>query len=105
MKGTEKGKFLKGIEFFNQGLYFEAHELWEEAWNESEGVEKRCLQALIQIAVAILKWQSGIPGGAEKMYRSACEKLALLPDRCLGLDIRAVERDFKRTFPQEVFQI
>lgn len=94
LRRTMNEKFLKGIDLFNRGLYFEAHEIWEEAWNESEGVEKRCLQALIQIAVALLKWQSGIPGGALKMYRAAREKLEALPDACLGIDLRKVESDF-----------
>lgn len=98
-------KFLKGVDLFNRGLYFEAHEIWEEAWNESEGAEKRALQALIQVAVAFLKWQSGIPGGALKMYRAACEKLAPLPDRCLGIDLRALEKEFKESFPHDVFKI
>ncbi len=87
-------KFSKGVDLFNQGLYFEAHEIWEEAWNDSEGTEKRFLQALIQIAVALLKWQSGIPGGAIKMHKMAMEKLSALPDRCLGCDVRRIEREF-----------
>ena len=100
-----KEKFLEGVRLFNQGLYFEAHEIWEEAWNDAEGVEKRFLQALIQIAVAYLKWQSEIPGGAKKMYALATERLAALPDRCLGLDVRCVERDFKAAFPAKKLNI
>lgn len=34
--GAKMASVQKGIEFFNQGLYFAAHEIWEEAWNESE---------------------------------------------------------------------
>ncbi len=110
-------KFEKGVDLFNRGLYFEAHEIWEEAWNDSEGTEKRFLQALIQIAVALLKWQSGIPAGAIKMYKMATEKLAALPDRCLNCDVRRIEDDFKKLmrdliekdrtlpFPERIFEI
>jgi predicted metal-dependent hydrolase len=108
--------FFRGVELFNRGLYFKAHEIWEQAWNDSEGVEKRCLQALIQIAVAFLKWQSGIPGGALKMHRMACDKLSQLPDSCLGLDVREIEKNFKNAlapllqnqnapFPSNVFRL
>lgn len=100
-------KFREGVRLFNEGLFFEAHEIWEEAWNDSEGNEKRLLQALIQIAVAFLKWQSDIPGGAVKMHRMAMEKLTQLPDRCLGLDVRGLQKVFgETTFPPgETFKL
>lgn len=102
-----KTKYKKGIALFNEGLFFEAHEIWEEAWNEAEGNEKRLLQALIQIAVAFLKWQSDIPGGAVKMHRMAMERLAALPDSCLGLDVRRLQQQFGDTRfpPGNVFKL
>lgn len=90
-----KEKFRQGVRLFNLGLFFDAHEIWEEAWNDAEGHEKRLLQALIQIAVAYLKRDSGIPGGAAKMHKAGLEKLKNLPDRCLGLDVREIERNFQ----------
>jgi predicted metal-dependent hydrolase len=33
---------------FNRGEYFEAHELWEEAWQVLDGVERILVQGLIQ---------------------------------------------------------
>ncbi len=111
-----KDLFLKGVSLFNEGLYFEAHDVWEQAWNDADGTEKRCLQALIQIAVAFLKWQSGIPGGALKMHKMACEKLALLPDSCLGISLRDLKKNFQTAlepllqkqnaaFPERIFKI
>ncbi|NDD05448.1 MAG: DUF309 domain-containing protein, partial [Proteobacteria bacterium] len=28
-------RFSKACEHFNQGEYFEAHEVWEDLWNEA----------------------------------------------------------------------
>ncbi len=111
--------FQTGLTQFNQGDFFKAHETWEEAWNDSWGVEKRTLQALIKMSVALLKWQSEIPGGAIKLYEAAKKNFAELPDTCLELDIRKVEGNFTNLltplliakdpklipFPKEIFQL
>lgn len=89
---------MKGIELFNRGLFFEAHEIWEELWGESVGREKKLYEALIKMAVALLKWQSGIPGGARKMYDAALKAFAELPDRFLEIDIRRLEGAFRLFF-------
>ena len=34
-------RYLAGILFFNEGDYFEAHEVWEDLWAESHGDERR----------------------------------------------------------------
>lgn len=46
--------FEKGIKFFNEGNYFEAHETWEDQWRGIEkSPEKYFIQGLIMIAVAL----------------------------------------------------
>ncbi len=91
-------QYLEGIHLFNEGKYFEAHEIWEEIWGESVGLEKKFYQALIMVAVALLKRESNIPGGAEKMYQRALERLAELPDSYFGIDIREFEKEFRENF-------
>src|SRR5262249_31389734 len=41
-------QYLDGIEHFNAGRYFEAHEIWEEIWLHSYGDTKLFYQMLIQ---------------------------------------------------------
>jgi predicted metal-dependent hydrolase len=44
----------KGIKFFNEGNFFEAHETWEDKWRALEkSPEKYFMQGLIMIAVAL----------------------------------------------------
>ena len=45
--------FEKGVDFFNSGQYFEAHEVWEDLWRVAEGPLKRFYQGMIQAAVGL----------------------------------------------------
>jgi predicted metal-dependent hydrolase len=40
----------RGRRLFNAGQFFEAHEVWEEAWLREEGETRQLLQGLIQVA-------------------------------------------------------
>jgi predicted metal-dependent hydrolase len=71
--------FQQGIELFNQGLFFECHEAWEQAWLRSKGEEKLFYQGLIQAAVAILHAQRGNLAGSRTLWAKARTKLAPLP--------------------------
>lgn len=52
---TAAERFEGGRRLFDRGLFFEAHEAWEELWLISGGRERRVLQALIQIAAGFHK--------------------------------------------------
>ncbi len=45
--------FTKGLEHFNRGEFFEAHEVWEELWHTAQGAYHPFIQGLIQTAVAM----------------------------------------------------
>jgi predicted metal-dependent hydrolase len=62
--------FRRGIELFNRGEFFDAHEVWEDLWRECPPAERRFYQALIQAAVAALHWSRGNAAGARRLYHS-----------------------------------
>lgn len=45
----------EGLRRFERGLFWEAHEAWEEAWLVEQGTVKLGLQALIQMTAAFHK--------------------------------------------------
>jgi predicted metal-dependent hydrolase len=45
--------FRAGIDLFNQGRFFEAHEAWEEIWRSTTPEPKDLFQGLIQVAAAL----------------------------------------------------
>ena len=60
---------------FDAKEYFEAHEVWEEMWNEAGGARHSFLQGLIQVAVALHHAGNGNFKGARKLFASALEYL------------------------------
>ena len=58
------------------GLFFEVHELLEQAWLKASGEEKLLLQAMIRAAGVYIKLEHGYREPAEKMARRALPVLA-----------------------------
>jgi uncharacterized protein len=89
MEAQDDPRFLKGIEEFNQGLFFECHETLEEIWLEENGEERRFYQGIIQIAAGYFKLQQGVPAGAIKLWHSGLEKLEPYRPVYLGINVDA----------------
>lgn len=79
-----------GIDRFNRREYFEAHEVWEDRWNEEAGDSRRFLQGLIQVAAGLYKLQCRAPPGAVKLLGAGIEKLKPYGERYCGVDLRAL---------------
>ena len=45
--------FRHGIDLFNRGAFFEAHETWEEIWRSTAPEPRTLFQGLIQVAAAM----------------------------------------------------
>ena len=69
--------YVRGIELFNAGYYWEAHESWEAVWNACgrRGVEADFLKALIKLAAALVKGREGRAAGVVRHARRAGELL------------------------------
>ncbi|MGH9934683.1 MAG: DUF309 domain-containing protein, partial [Blastocatellia bacterium] len=93
--------YLRGIELFNAGRFFESHEALEEIWLKSEGAERELLHALIQSAAALYHFQRGALKGALSVYRRAQRKLAALPPTVMGLDTKAFARELDDFFASQ----
>lgn len=77
-----------GIQLFNDGSYWHAHEAWEEAWKATSDPALRSFyKGIIQTAAALVHWQRGNPRGIHLNWRKARAKLARLPAEMLGLDL------------------
>jgi uncharacterized protein len=75
---TEAGldRLEQGRAAFNRGEYFQAHELWEEAWQELDGVERILVQGLIQIAAGLHHLQQRRPGPAATLLKKGLAKVS-----------------------------
>lgn len=66
----------RGLARYNEGRAFEAHEVWETAWQASSSPRREVLQGLIQTAAARHKYtQQNNPAGAGKLLAKARNNL------------------------------
>jgi len=77
--GKSQG-YQAGIRHFNAREFYDAHEVWEDVWRESHGLEKRFLQGLIQAAVALHHHSTGNVLGACSLMARARRNLAGCPE-------------------------
>jgi predicted metal-dependent hydrolase len=81
-------RYLQGIEYFNDCEFFEAHEIWEELWSDSQGPSRKFYQGLIQAAVCLHHFGNGNLHGARKLYYSCRERyLEQYRPLYLGVDL------------------
>ena len=91
-----KAGLLRGIEEFNRGEFFQAHETWETLWLRADGEQKRFLQGVIQIAAAFHHWRQGNPQGALSLLRKAKVALEDFPRSYGGIQLGRLRRDAMR---------
>lgn len=84
------GAYRRGLELFNSGAFFDAHEVWEDVWRDAEGLEKRFLQGLIQVAVAFHHYSTGNLAGASSVLERARKNIAECPAEFGGIDLIAL---------------
>jgi uncharacterized protein len=89
MEAQHDPRFLKGIDEFNQRLFFECHETLEEIWLEEHGEERKFYQGIIQIAAGYFKLEQGVPVGAIKLWHSGLEKLEPYAPAYLGINVES----------------
>ncbi len=86
----------RGLEEFNRGLFFEAHESLEAAWKADVSVGRDLYQAILQVAVAYLQIERGNYDGAQKMFWRVRQWIDPLPDTCRGVDVARLRLDAER---------
>jgi uncharacterized protein len=92
----ESRAFLRGVDLFNHGFFWEAHEAWEGLWHACgrRGVLADFLKGLIQLAAAGVKHREGVPQGvtnharrAADLWQETAHSLESGQERFLGLRI------------------
>jgi predicted metal-dependent hydrolase len=79
--------YRRGILLFNREAFFDAHEVWEDVWREADGLEKKFLQGLIQVAVAFHHYSNGNIAGARSLLERGCKNLAECPEEFAGISV------------------
>ena len=83
----------RGIALFNDGEYFECHEVWEAAWTPERGPRRLFLQSLIHMAVGFYHSERGNPTGALRQLRKGLRKLGAYLPNFERVDTARLERE------------
>jgi len=93
--GSLHPKAIEGIQLFNAGKYFEAHEELETAWKEESGSVRDLYRGILQIAVTYLHISRGNYDGAIKVYARSLKWTSDWADVCRGINVRKLRQDAK----------
>jgi predicted metal-dependent hydrolase len=103
--------YLFGVDLYNHGFLWEAHEAWEGLWHAAKHDQRQAefLQGLIQCAAACLKVPMRQPAGLEKLARLGTQKLERVAHasggRYMGLELPAFVqalRAFATSAPEDI---
>ncbi len=100
--------FQKGLQAYNLGKFFEAHDIWEEFWRElrlyrPDSQEFTEIQALIQISVAMHLIQENRIVGAKKVLERARINISKANGNILGVNIEGLYQEIIRFFDKDDF--
>ena len=93
-------RFKKGLELFNQGEFFECHEVIEALWLEtpSDDPFRDLYKGVIQAAAALYQWERGILSGALGLYKTSIVYLKKYEPEALGLNVWLLLEEMKICF-------
>lgn len=89
---TPEEALERGIEHFNAGRYFQAHEAWEEGWHPSPEPERDFWQGLTQVAVGLTHRLRGNAHGAATLLQRGADKLAKYGTKYMGVAVDQISR-------------
>jgi DUF309 family protein family protein len=90
----------EGINFFNSGRYFEAHEVWEDLWRETSGDLRLFYQGLIQTAVGLHHLSRGNITGARAQLSKALPKLDERSGLATAIDVHSLQRVLRKVLDE-----
>jgi predicted metal-dependent hydrolase len=102
-------KAVEGLEEFNRGEFYEAHEYLEEAWMADESLGRNLYRGVLQVAVAYYHILQGNHNGAAKLFLRVRQWIDPLPATCRGVDVarlraeaREVHEELLRLGPERI---
>ena len=91
---------VEGLQLFNEGKYFEAHEALEIAWLEEKGRIRDLYRGILQVGVAYLHITRGNYRGAVKVHGRSRKWLKDFPDICRGIFVDKLRKDSETVLGQ-----
>ncbi len=87
MNPAEAAELQEGIDLFNAGKHWHAHEAWEHLWLQLHGDEKRFVQGLIMAAAMLVQYGKGIRRGVVNHHANVMDRLPPHSPHKWGIDV------------------
>ena len=91
MNEEEKEKFQYSLKFainlFNNKEWYEAHDAFEDLWNNLEGDERQIIQGILQVAVSQFHLSKGNLNGATILLGEGLGRIKTRKTNTLGIDL------------------
>jgi uncharacterized protein len=83
-------KVIRGLELYNQGAFYQAHEYFEDAWRETPDKSREFFRALLHMSGGFFRLTQDRPTAAKKFFNHALRWLGEFSSPYLGFDIHAL---------------
>jgi uncharacterized protein len=103
----ESDDYLYGVDLYNHGYLWEAHEAWEGLWHAAKHDELQAefLQGLIQCAAGVLKVRMQQPRGVQRLIELGTGRLERVANEAdphyMGLDVHDLLQAFRAFAEQD----
>lgn len=95
--GAERGEqFQQGVDQFNAGKFFDAHESWETIWLKAPEPDKIFLQGITQVTAAFHHHSQGNREGAESLLQKGLQKLEQFPADYRGVRLEKLREELRK---------
>ena len=82
--------FLKGLEAYHEGNYFDAHEFWEDLWTEYRLDDDKLVQGFIQLSVGCFHITNSNKRGAINLLNKSLNKFKLFKGVQRRIDVLSI---------------
>ena len=96
MEAFKDQRFCSGIENFNHGHYYIAHDLFEDLWHDTHEPERRWIHGIVQISVAMYHKLNGNINGAILLLAEGISRLNSSLSSPAGLNVELLLKVCKR---------
>lgn len=91
-----------GVDLYNAGHYWNAHEAWEEVWLESERDMRNFYQGLIQVTASFVHLTRNEYPGSVRLLDSGLRKLERYAGDFMGVDLASLVRGGREAYARIV---
>ncbi len=96
-------RFKEGLKLFNEGEFFECHEVIEALWLETpeDDPSRDLYKGVIQAAAAVYQFDRGILSGALSLHKTSVAYLEKYKPAALGLNVEKMVEGMNAYFSEK----